>query len=315
MSKPQQEAKPQHDPYLNKVLDNVGYALREKNDDFLVICCGATGSGKSNLMLHAMDYFLNKKADVRFLGLNRKDFANALNNAKNTDHPKFCGYDEANVSKRDALTKWNKDLIDLYWSIRGLRIFHWWCNPSIDVIDKPFIEERVKGVIYVATKDINRPRIYYYFRKEDLLSIWRKYQNLKLDLLKRICKKYCYYKGWFKAYNGELLAAYEAKKESRMDEKVEAFTQKYGVAEGQGLLTAGQMAKKMCIAANTVRNHIKQMKAADEIFDWEVSENVKGAPIYDPIIMDRISARLKRSRKNRLIYLNEGNHEKRPIPA
>jgi hypothetical protein len=140
-------------------------------------------------------------------------------------------------------------MIDLYFSIRGLQIFHWWSNPSINIIDKEFIEERIKGVIFIATKEKTRPRMYYYFRKTDLLKIWEKFKSLNLNLLKKISKDYAYYRGWFKDYKGDLLQPYLEKKDKRMDEKVEDFFDKYGEMD---LMSRSSILKNLRIGERTL---------------------------------------------------------------
>lgn len=228
-------------------------AITEKNDDFLVMGVGFTGTGKSNQLLHGYELFAEEEATVEQIALTRKDFASSLKRAKESQTVRFVGYDEANVNKRDALTKWNKQVLDLYWSIRGLRIFHWWCNPSLDFIDKPFIEERIKGVFFVFTKDVKRPRLYYYFRKKDILALYEKTGDLKLKTLKKHGKKYAYYRGWFRPYTGRLLQEYLAKKESRMEEKIEEFFNDYG-DNNYNLTDAGKI---LGVGAPTVKKWCK----------------------------------------------------------
>lgn len=263
-----------YDEVLDKVLASIDDALHTKGDDFLLLCCGTTGTGKSMLMLHALDKFLGKEAEVKYIGLNRHDFAKALDNATEKPLPRFCANDEANISKRDSLTKYNKDMLDLYFSIRGLNIFHWWNNPSLDMLDKAFIEERIKGVIFITTKDIDRPRIYYYFRKIDLLKIWRKYGNLKLDLLKKVRKKYAYYRGWFKDYKGHLLQPYLAKKDYRMLEKVKEFSKKYGKRED--LITRTEIRDMLQVSDITIRKYQDEMLEKGILKDEDVIRTTSG---------------------------------------
>lgn len=228
-------------------------AIEEKNDDFLVIGVGFTGSGKSNQLLEGYEEFAGEEATVEQIALTRRDFATSLKRAKESKTARFVGYDEANVNKRDSLTKWNKKVLDLYWSIRGLRIFHWWCNPSLDFIDKPFIEERIKGVFFVFTKDVKRPRLYYYFRKKDILAVYEKAGDLKLKTLKKYGKKYAYYRGWFRPYKGRLLEDYLKKKEDRMEEKVEEFFDEYG----GDIKNMTDTAKDMNLSLRTINRYAK----------------------------------------------------------
>lgn len=217
---------------VEKVDSIVKRSLFEKEDDFLIVCVGTRGTGKTTLMFHFYNRFAGEHASVEQVALTRPDLAQSLKAAKESKVFRFVGYDEANINKREALTKWNRALIDLYFSIRGLRIFHWWNNPSAEMLDKPFIEECVKGLILVFTKEVKRPRLYYYFTKDDLLSLLEDQGNLKLRTLKKHAKKYAYYRGWFKDYTGPLLAAYKEKKQDRMEQKVDDFFAEYGTEDG-----------------------------------------------------------------------------------
>lgn len=250
------ESNRDYDFIFENIIKDINKTLSDKEDDFLMLCCGSPGTGKSMLGLHALDLSLGKEADVKYIGLNKSDFADALNHSKTKPYPRFCNNDEANISKRDALGQYNRDLIDLYFSIRGLQIFHWWNNPSLDMIDKPFIEERIKGVIFIATKDKSRPRIYYYFRKVDILRIWEKYKNLKLATLKKVCKRYAFYRGWFKDYKGRLLADYKRKKDLRMDEKVSDFHIKYGTSDK---LRPQDIYKHLQVSRDTFERYEKEL--------------------------------------------------------
>lgn len=227
--------------------------LADKDDDFLMIAVGSTGTGKSMLMLHLFELFDSENCGVDYIGLDRGDFANALYKAKNKPNLRFCGNDEANISKRDSLTKYNKDTIDLYYSIRGLNIFHWWSNPSLDIIDKEFIEERIKGVIYIFTKSINKPRLYYHFTKKSLLKIWDKEKNLRLRTLKKYAKTAAYHRGWFRNYSGKLFGPYDKMKTARMGDKVDLFRDTYGTVDNY--YTPTQLADKLGVHYQTLKRY------------------------------------------------------------
>lgn len=227
-----------YDELLDSIMSHVKYLITEKDDDFLILCAGDTGTGKSMLMMHTLDRFMNGHKSVEYVGLTKGSFASGFKKVQAVPKGyKFLGNDEANISKRDALSKYNKDLLDLYYSCRGLNIFHWWNNPSVDIIDKPFIKDRVKGFILITTKDKDRPRIYYYFTKNALIKIFEKYKNLDIKTIKKVKGKYATYKGWFKDYNGALKQEYLDKKNPRMIEKVDDFVEKYGDKEDEGLTT------------------------------------------------------------------------------
>lgn len=217
-----------YDETLIKVISGLTKKINERDDDGLIVLCGLTGTGKSRLMLHIGSIYLKEKFTINHISFTRDEFADMQYEVQQYPLPRFLAYDEANVSKRDSLSKWNKDLIDLYLANRGKNILHIWCNPTIDYLDKLFINDRVTGVIFVATKSIDRPRLYYYFTKQKLLELYEKEENLKLQTLRRNRNKYAMYCGWFKPYKGELLKEYLEKKDSRMEDKSLAFKNKYG---------------------------------------------------------------------------------------
>jgi len=267
-----------YDRNFENVISSISTSTNENDDDFLLLAIGATGTGKSMLMLHGMELYMKDKATVKHIGLNRQSFASALKLSKSEPLPRFCGNDEANISKRDALTKYNKDLIDLYFAIRGLNIFHWWNNPSIDMLDKHFIKERIKGVIYITTKDRNRPRVYYYFRKEDLLKMLEKYGNLELRTIKKIRKEYAYYKGWFKDYKGNLLKSYLDKKGHRMNEKVDDFFLNYG--QGEDMISAVNLRKELGISRSAGYQYEKELLGRELITGQDMKVSSSGRKFY-----------------------------------
>lgn len=269
------------DIVYEKIILGIKKALVEKDDDAIILYAGPTGTGKSNLMLWGYQTFDPDGCSQDFIGLDRQTHAIALKKASEKDHPRFCGDDEANVSKRDAMTKYNRNRIDLYFAIRGLNIFHGWCNPSVEMLDKVFIEERIKGMIFVLTKDVDRPRIYYYFTKKGLLKMLEEYGNLKEKTIRDYGEKYAMYKGWFRKYEGPLLEAYLKKKDDRMSTKVTEFFETYGEA----WMNKTTVAKKLKCDARTIDarherlvefNYLKEdshyrINPTTEIIEWNES--------------------------------------------
>lgn len=228
---------------------------QQKNDDHLLYCTGVTGSGKTSLMFHGYELY-DENASIDYIALKRENMADALKRAKKNKSKRFVGYDEANVSKRDSLTKWNKDLIDLLFAIRGLNIFQWYNNPSIDMVDKVLVQEKINGLIFVATKTNDRPRLYYFFNKQDLLDMFEKHDRLTIDLLKNEGKKFCSYIGWFKQYKGKLWEEYEKIKENRMESKIDDFFDKWGSKDGSNdYMTIKDVADKICMSTSAIRNN------------------------------------------------------------
>jgi ABC-type dipeptide/oligopeptide/nickel transport system ATPase component len=255
-----------YDDMLPQFIKTVKDRIVKKNDDYLVLCVGETGTGKSTLMLESMELY-NPEIGVEFVGLNPKDHAQALKNAKDYKGDKFCSYDEANIQKRNSTTKYNKELIDVYMAIRGLKIFHWWNNPSLDIIDKFFIQEKINAVIYIQTKDVKFPRIYYMFTKDAILNIFdRNKGKLTLKILKKCAKEYSTYQGWFRDYKGKNWEAYTEKKNERMDTKVEDFFEKY---VDKKKWNRAEISRELMVCKQTVTNKMFKLIEENKFIEGE----------------------------------------------
>lgn len=241
------------DPVFEKFVLGAKKRMLSNDDDALIMCVGTTGTGKTVLGLHAYDIYSDSPS-ITQVALTRQDLAIAMRNAKQAKKDRFTNYDEAHVTKRSSMAQWNKDLIELYSSIRGLKILHWWNNPSLEMIDKAFIEERIKAVFFIYTKSKTKPRKYYFYTKDGLLRLLDYAGNLKHRTLKKYGQKFAYYQGWFRDYNGVLKDAYKLKKESRMEEHVEDFYMKYGLGD---LQTRREFAQKTGYDEETVKRGLE----------------------------------------------------------
>lgn len=298
------DATRQYDHIMCDMIKDIRHKLIDKEDDFLLVCCGPPCTGKSMLSLHIMQDFLGERANIKYIGLNKSSFAAALKESKEAELPRFVLNDEANISKRESLSRYNKDVIDLYLSIRGLRMFHWWNNPSLDMIDKHFIEERIKGVIFINDKADDRPRLYYYFRKIDLLRIWDKYGNLKIKLLSQIKKEYSYYRGWFRQYVGPLTEAYLDKKTGRMNDKIDHFFERYS-SRGEEYMIA-DIARLLKISSPSASKYIniflkEQTLREGEHYNIDSLNRLRIKKDAVPLIESEISMRMIENKKNRSI--------------
>lgn len=223
------------DKALVKLVKRVRKVVNDEDDDYLLICAGLTGTGKSTLMLHAMEVFTGGDINLDYVALDREGFADSLSQVLNEKgESRYLCYDEANVNKRGAMTNFNKELIDLYFSIRGLNIFHWWNNPSLDMIDKPFIEDVVNGIIFIGDKsDSNRK--YHFLTRKKLLDFYNDHKsNLSNAALKQDVSQYSNFTGAFNAYEGSVWEDYLEMKEGRMEYKAERFRDRWGSEDGDG---------------------------------------------------------------------------------
>lgn len=266
-----------YDIFFEKFILQVKHKLEHDDEDYLVLYVGPPGGGKSMLSLHGYELFDPDGCDVKYIAFDKMGFANAVKDASKKSLPRFVSNDEANISKRDSMTQYNKDMIDLYFAIRGLNMFHSWCNPSIDNLDKTFIEERLKRLILIYDKSKIK-RTYWFFKQDALIKIFEQFGNLKINTLIK-CRGLAYYKGWFRDYNGKLKAPYLAKKQSRMVDKVEEFHQKWG---GSSMLSREDMKKKLGVSMNTIIRYEKELFSKGLLIDGDnVKRDLKGRVLYN----------------------------------
>lgn len=226
------------DEFFERLVKGSKKQMARIDDDAVFVCFGTAGTGKTTLMMHALGFYADEPS-LASVALTRKDFAQALHRLTKESKDLFVGNDEGNVSKREALTSWNRDIIDLYFAIRGKKAMHWWNNPSLDYLDRVFVEERVKFVIFCFSKGAS-VRKYRVFTKDSVLRMLDKEGDLRSYTFRKKGERYALYEGWFKAYTGPLWAEYLGKKEDRMDEKLIEFNAKYGLEDAQSVLTAAE---------------------------------------------------------------------------
>jgi len=299
------------DCFLPRLINSIREERMNSNDDFTLFVCGPRGSGKSMLGLFMSEMYMGDKASVDYIGLNPVDFAKALKKASDSPKPRMCNNDEANLSKRDSGRTYNKDILDMYYSIRGKNIFHIWNNPSLDIIDKKFVEDIVNGIIFIFTKDKKRPRLYYYFTKKAVLDIMANEDSLSLRMLKQNAESKAMYRGWFRDYNGILREPYMKKKESRMEEKIDSFYDKY--VKQEEYLKIGQMKKTIGVSETCILNHAEKIKDLPNYKQEYIIKTPSGIKKYHPDVIPLILESLKESRKkvleNGLKNIRENKNE------
>jgi len=252
-----------YDDQFPLLVGNINKRISSNDDDFLMMCVGETGTGKSALTMHAYELYDPENASVSFIGLDPQSHAQALKRASVYKGKRFCAMDEANVQRRNATTKYNKSLIDLFFAIRGKGIFHWWNNPSLDVIDRILVEEKINGIIYIYTKDKDKPRSYYYFTKKSILKMLEKNKGkITLKQLSEQANEFAMYRGWFKKYDGDLLTEYNKVKDERMTVKIENFFDLFGTED---TITSADAAKQLGVSSGTITNYKKSLLKSDEI--------------------------------------------------
>lgn len=287
-----------YDPLLEKIAKGAFSHIDKNDDDIFWLIVGKRGRGKSTIALHLLEGNVPEerlKSDLLSHSVNQ--FADQLDVVADGPKPRMICYDEANVSKREALTKANRRILDLYFKIRGMNIFHIWCNPSLDMIDKPFIKEIVNGIIYVShvqPPTSKHPRYYYYFKQADVLKIYEEFGKLDLDVFKqvKVRKRYCYFRGWFHDYQGVLKEEYSSLKKARMLDEIKRFKKDFGTtqealadvdSEGRGLMSTGQLAKIVGRHPQSIRNYCKAgIFKENEHFIYSMS----GLRRFKPVAID-----------------------------
>lgn len=239
------------DPLTTMMIKEARQILTVKDDDFLMMVVGTPGSGKSDFSMWCYEIYDPEGCSIDYIGLDKPDFAGVVQRAKNKDGLRYANYDEANVTRQDHASKWNKDLLKLYWAIRGLKIFSNWNNPSAKKTPREFIEERIKAFVFIFEKVTTRPRKFYYFTKEQMIKL---YDLCKGDLshsnILKYGEEYANHIGWFKRYDGKMRQDYDRKKESRMDLVVEDFFTNYG---SEDMLSPVQVGKLLGYSETTIR--------------------------------------------------------------
>lgn len=295
------------DLMTRKVIESVQETIEEKEDDFLLPIVGPTGTGKSHLSMHLVELYDPIGCSIDYIGLDHKSHAVALQKAKEKTLPRYCVHDEANINRQAHATNYNKDIIDLYLAIRGLQIFHIWNNPTATLFPRVFIEERIKGMIYIFTKDKDRPRLFYYFTKSNMLKMYDECKGvLNHRNIKKLAKKYALYRGWFREYKGKLLKDYQEKKISRMDTKVEDFFDKYGRDD---MLNTSEVARELGVVPSTIRVWSEEMGGL-LIPDVDYTVTAAGHKRFNVLAVDKIkdyasSRKIKsRNRSQDALYID-----------
>lgn len=221
------------------------------DDNMTIICAGGTGSGKSTLMFHANNILTEQPLPTKQVALDYQTLAEMFTeNAQNKGA--FLGYDEANISKRDAMSGFNKDLVDVLFTVRAKNWILWLNNPSADYLDKALIhEELINYFIFITHKQ----KRFVVFTRKQLQRFYDKYGNIKLETIKKHYKEFGVLDSWFTKYSGDDWQAYLEKKESRMDDKLAAFNQKYG---GERKLSTHEAAQKLGVGKTTIHKYLKK---------------------------------------------------------
>lgn len=260
------------------------YILKQKKDmldnedDRLFIIVGETGAGKSMLAFHLLEIY-EPDLKMDYIVQERKDFAGALKKVKDQyvrgERNLYLWFDEADTDNLEQQARWNKKLFSMYMKLRKLSILHVWCFPSLKAMDRRFVEEKVRGVFFCYDKAKNRPRNYVFFNKKAILSMIDADIRLNIPNLKKARKKYGYWMGYYKDYQGKLRKAYDEKKVHSMSDAVDEFADEFSREgkkssaksthdnmvdnERKGVHTPSTLAKVLGVTDNAVRQRIRKL--------------------------------------------------------
>jgi len=267
--------------YVDQNFKNIIGILQAKavngTNDNVLIYAGPVNSGKSTLAHHAHHLYTEGDIDLKRIAFDQNGIADVMLTQLGSHEVKdrVCHFDEFNLSRRRAMTRWNQDIIDLYFSIRSDRGFHLWCNPSVDMLDMKFIEERVTAVIYIFDRGEKGIRRYHIIAKQGITTMVRTLGNLKQATIEKLGHKYAVVRnGWFRDYpNLEFKNSYEALKDARNLEKRGAFFKKYG--EKAETFTMADASKQIGLSAATLADWL-QMYAKDKGRSMDSFKGVNG---------------------------------------
>jgi len=135
------------------VLDIVYDGLHKKDFDAVYGVFGDEGLGKSNFLLHVLEYWINKKynevkpEDVKFIELDIVAWAKTLSELKKGD---CCIWDEGGeLSNKRSISNLNLSVSQAYQIIRGDNILSFIGMPSPFDLEGFFTKRRMRGMFYV----------------------------------------------------------------------------------------------------------------------------------------------------------------------
>lgn len=287
------EAGKSYDAGLPIIMQTLTAQMKAGRDDALIFNTGPTGSGKSTLSKHQLEILFDKP-DVNQFALTRHDFALAHQRAKEMSlrgEKGYLVYDEAEANRRGSMTEWNRDLLKLYMTNRVFGILHIWNWPSLKLLDRAFVEERVSGVFFCYSKDVDRARHYVFFTKKAIQDMVAAGNSMSHDDLKKAAKKYGYSLGWYKKYDGPLLEAYEQLKLKSAGSIDEEFVEKY--SKNATVKSKSACARTLGIDPGTYQKALQRLVDLGSI-EWPQVRNPAGHYMIPPEIHERVSDMISR---------------------
>lgn len=254
------------------ILETAHKKLTEEDYDNLIIISGDVGKGKSNLGLHALDWWYKKLydkltvEDIKHCALDIEQFTRDLKELKRYE---MIIYDEAgDLSNLRQMDKYNYRITLAYQGIRGLNLFTILILPSVFRLNPYFVTDRCKTYIHVYKRD--KHRAYY--------GVWTKEKVKKIITLNQfkkikspfVVKPDAY--DHFRRYEGILKEPYDTKKNNKMNQVLDILyndvigeekpdTQLILLARAKELLGPKKTAELFEISQKTIYNRLEKLNA------------------------------------------------------
>lgn len=263
-SPPAWESEAPVDSHFSDFFKDLGESLTDPscNDDALIMFVGPTGSGKSGLMLYALDAYRGG-VDLDNVVWDHPEWYERLDiiteaYVEGKDPRPALAWDESQMRSRRHSSNQHETLLELMAIIRGMNVLHLWCYPEAEYIDKQLIKSRINGIFAVADKG-TKYRKTVFWPKDELRRLLNDEKNILAHTLtsRKIYKHYEVVVGWFKNvadYLPDVWEGYESKKTERMRDAIREARQKF-TAEKAMTLTAA--ANALGINRERVSHYLK----------------------------------------------------------
>ena len=136
-----------------EAMDIMYNGLHKKDYDAVYGMFGDEGTGKSNMLLHLLEYWVTKKygkvtaEDIKYIQLNIVDWAKSLSDVNKGD---VCIWDEGGeLSNKRSISNLNLAITQAYNIIRGDNLFSLIGMPSPFDLDGYFTKRRMRGMFFV----------------------------------------------------------------------------------------------------------------------------------------------------------------------
>lgn len=292
---------------LRLVLGVQRWLNERREDDGFFFFAGRNNTGKSTLVHHVHTLWTEGRPNPDHCAWDKETYSKVLFQALSEPAVKdrVAHWDEANLSSRAAMTSFNREIMDNFWSNRSQRGLHLWCNPSIEILDKPLVKERLSGLFLVHLGQDGRRgfamRRYSFFTAKSLMELWAKEGSISLQVLEENADRYALWSGWFLRFaDGDFLMKYQERKEQRNLEKSRLLAENHA-----GTLSAKEAGKMFGMNPEVVKRHAKKLFAKGVLKEYEII-SPSGRWFFKQKHLDAIRASVAEARDRQRKVLNTG---------